>query len=63
VAGKYKYMVRGGCKSMTLRKYKYIMPRNYKSIVLCKRKCVMLVNMLTYVLSIAYGQCSGSGGA
>jgi hypothetical protein len=54
MAGKYKYMVQGGCKSMALRKYKYIMLCQYKSIVLCKRKCMMPLCIVNHLFSIVY---------
>jgi hypothetical protein len=43
VAGKYKYMVLHGCKSIVPYEYKYIMLYSYKSIVLCKCKYIMLL--------------------
>jgi hypothetical protein len=71
MAGRYKYMVQGGCKSMALHEYKCIMLCNHKLIVPCKRKCVVSVSLLSYLFSIAYDKhsepvrclalCAGAG--
>jgi len=53
VAGKYKYMVLHGCKSIVPYEYKYIMLYNYKSIVLCKCRYIMLVLKVRAVFSIS----------